>query len=414
MGKTITEKILARVSGQSEVTPGEVVWVVPDVIGAKVFPALNNTPDLETFGATKLKNPKNTYVSVDTGIPPRSSADEELHIRTRNWCQKHGANSYERFAISLISFIDFGLIRPGMFLAHHDTMITAVGGIGALAIGTLPIPELYTRGKTWVKVPTTIRCNIWGNCPKGIMGRDIMHMIAGQIGPDGAVYKVLEFGGPTVSEMSIDERITICNMGNHVGVKTAIVNPDEKTLEYVRDITTKPFEAVTSDPDSVYEKILDFDISNMEPYVAAPPTVNNCKPLREVEGTPVHAGYIGSCAGGRLADLRAAATVLQGRRVHPEVKLYIVPSSHRIMEIAGREGLLQIFIEAGALVLPPTCDFCVGYLGALSSGETAITTGVLNTPGRMGSNEADIFLANAYSIAASTIEGKIVDPRKYL
>jgi len=414
LGKTITEKILARVSGQLEVTPGEVVWVVPDVIGAKVFPALNNTPELKTFGATRLKNPKNIYLCVDTGIPPRSSADEELHIRTRTWCQKHGANFFERLGISLIVFIDLGLIRPGMFLAHHDTMITAAGGIGALAIGTLPIPELYTRGKTWVRVPATIRCNISGKCPDGVMGRDIMHMIAGEIGPDGAVYKVLEFGGPTVSEMSIDERITICNMGNHVGVKTAIINPDEKTQKYVRDITTKPFEAVMSDQDAVYEKTLNFDVSNMEPYVAAPPNVNNCKPLHEVEGTPIHAGYIGSCAGGRLADLRAAAMVLKGRQVNPEVKLYTVPSSRRIMEAAGREGLLQSFIEAGALVLPPTCDFCVGSLGALASGETAITTGVLNTPGRMGSDEADIFLANAYSIAASAIEGRIVDPRKYL
>lgn len=414
MGKTISEKIIARVSGQSEVTPGEVVWVTPDLTGAYDFPTLDNTPDIEVFGVDKLKNPERIVLSIDHLCPPKTAEEEEVHIRTRAWSEKYGVKLYEGYGIGHQVVIDLGLVRPGMFYAHHDTQVTGAGGIGAFAVGTLPLLEIYTRGKTWLKVPETIRYNINGKLPKGVMSRDVMHRIVGEIGPDGALYKVMEFGGSTVAEMSIDGRITICNMANHAGAKAAIVNPDEKTLEYVKSVTEEPFEAVTSDPDSVYEKTFNFDVSNLEPYVAAPSEVYNCKPLHEVKGIPIDQGYIGSCAGGRLEDLRAAAAILRGRQVNPKVRLYVVPTSRMVMEAAAREGLLHTFIEAGAIVSPPTCDFCWGALGAMAPGETAITTGALNIAGRMGSEEANIYLANAYSIAASAIEGKITDPRKYL
>ena len=414
MGKTISEKIIARVSGQPEVNPGEVVWVTPDLTGAYDFPTLDNTPDIGTLGLTKLKSPERIVLFIDHLNPPKSAKDEEVHRRTRAWCQQYGVRLYEGLGIGHQVIMELGLVRPGMFYAHHDTQVTGAGGIGALAVGTLPLLEIYTRGKTWLKVPQTIRYNIAGKLPKGVMARDVMHMIVGEIGPDGALYKAMEFGGPTVTEMSIDERITMCNMANHAGAKAAIVNPDEKTFEYVRSVTKEPFEAVSSDADAAYEKTLSYDVSGLEPYVAAPSQVYNCKPLREVEGTPIDVGYIGSCASGRLEDLRAAAAILKGRRVNPEVKLYVVPTSRMIMEAASREGLLQTFIEAGAYVFPPTCDFCWGALGAMASGETAITTGTLNIPGRMGSEESNIYLANACSVAASAIEGRITDPRKYL
>jgi 3-isopropylmalate/(R)-2-methylmalate dehydratase large subunit len=214
--------------------------------------------------------------------------------------------------------------------------------------------------------------------------------------------------------MSIDERITLCNIANHPGAKAAIVNPDEKTINYVKSRTTEPFETISSDIDAAYEKVLNFDVSGLEPYVAAPSEVYNCKPLRQVEGTPLDMGYIGSCAGGRLDELRAAASILKGKRVKSGFRLYIVPTSREIMEIATKEGLMGTFIEAGATVFPPTCDFCWGALGAMASGQTAVTTGTLNITGRMGSNDSGIFLASAYSIAASAIEGRIADPRRYI
>jgi 3-isopropylmalate/(R)-2-methylmalate dehydratase large subunit len=310
--------------------------------------------------------------------------------------------------------MDLGLVRPGMFAASHDTQVTGAGAVGALAVGSLPLQELYTLGKTWIKVPWTIRYNISGKLPEGVMARDIMHMIVGEIGADGALYKTMEFGGPAISDMSIDGRITLCNMANHAGAKAAIVSPDEKTVEYVKSRTNDHFNVVAGDSDAAYEKSLDFDISNLEPYVAAPPEVHNCKLLHEVAGEHVDVGYIGSCAGGRLEDLRAAAAILKGKQLESGFKLYIVPTSLAIMKAAIKEGLIEIFAEAGASVFPPTCDFCWGALGALASGQTAITTGTLNIAGRMGSGDSRIFLASAYSVAASAIEGRIADPREYL
>lgn len=414
MGKTASEKIIARVSGQTEVSPGEYVWVEPDLTGAYDFTTLDSTPDIEAVGATRLKNPQKVLLFIDHLNPPRTAADEELHVRTRTWADRYNVKVYEGVGIGHQAVIDLGLVRPGMFYAHHDTQVTGVGGIGVLGVGTLPLLELYTRGKTWIKVPSTIRYELSGRVSNGIMASDIMRMIVGEIGPDGALYRVMEFGGPTVSEMSVDERITMCNMANHAGAKSAIVNPDSKTLEYIKSVTSEPFEPVTSDPDAAYEATLNFDLSKLEPYVAAPSQVFNCRPLRDFEGTPIHVGYIGSCAGGRLENLRAAAAVLRGRHVSPKVRLYVVPSSRCVEEAALKEGLIETLVGAGATVFPPTCDFCGGLLGAMAPNQTAITTGTLNIVGRMGSEESYVFLASDYAVAASAIEGRIADPRGYL
>lgn len=415
MGKTISEKIIARASGRPEVSPGEIVWVVPDLTTGYNYLGLDYvTPDLETLGVAALKNPRNIALFIDHHIPPRSAAEAGTYDRMRNWTRKYGVQLYEGLGIGHQVMIELGLARPGMLAVSHDTQVTGAGAIGALAIGALPLLEIYTRGKTWIKVPATIKYNITGKITAGVMSRDIMHMIVSEIGPDGALYKTMEFGGPAISAMDIDERITLCNLANHPGAKAAIISPDEKTIRYVRSRSDKVFESVASDTDAEYERILNFDISGLEPYVAAPSEVYNCKPLRQVEGTRIDVGYIGSCAGGRMTDLEAAAAVLKGRQVKPGFKLYIVPTSRDILEKASRQGLVDIFIQSGASVFAPTCDFCWGALGSMTSGQTAITTGTLNIAGRMGSNDAGIYLANAFSVAAAALNGRIVDPRNYL
>jgi 3-isopropylmalate/(R)-2-methylmalate dehydratase large subunit len=415
MGKTLTEKIIARVSGRDEVHPGEIVWVTPDLTTAYDYLGLDYvTPDIESLGAPRVKNPERIALFIDHHCPPRSAAEAETHVQTRAWAKKHGVRLFEGLGIGHQVMVELGLARPGMFVASHDTQVTGAGGVGALAVGSLPLLEIYTRGKTWIKVPETIRYNLSGTLPKGVTARDVMHFIVSEIGPDGALYRAMEFGGPTVSGMSIDERFTLCNIANHPGAKAAVVNPDEKTIEYVKSRTSEPFEAVSSDSDAKYEKVLNFDISDLEPYVAAPSEVYNCKPLHQFEGTPLDMGYIGSCAGGRLDELRAAASILKGKRVKPGFKLYIVPTSAEIMQKANRERLVSTFIEAGASVFAPTCDFCWGALGAMAAGQTGMTTGTLNITGRMGSNDSKIFLASACAIAASAIEGRIADPRRYV
>lgn len=420
MGKTIAEKIIARVAGKSEVNPGDIVWIKPDLTGAYNTRSPSSgieapAPDVEALvGVAKLKNPEKIVMVLDHYHPAREPLEAERHIAVRKWCEKYGVRLYEGVGISHQAVIELGLVRPGMFYAHHDTEATVGGGIGVLVVGALPLLEIYVTGETWLKVPVTLRFNITGKLPAGVMSRDVMHMIISNLEPDEAVYKVMEFGGPTVDEMNIDRRLTMCSMANHAGAKSGIVNPDRKSIDFVKAITKEPFEAVCSDPDAAYEKTYGFDISNLEPYVAAPPNVFNCKPLREVEGTPIDQGYIGSCGGGRLDDLRAAAAILKGRHISPRVRLFIVPNTPYIMRAADEEGLLQTFIGAGAFISSPTCSFCYGESGAMAPGEKAITTGTLNIPGRMGSEESEIYLANAFSIAASAIEGKITDPRKYL
>jgi len=256
MGKTISEKIIARVAGKAEVNPGEVVWVIPDLTGAYDFPILENTPNIENVGASKLKNPDKIILFIDHLFPTKTAGEAEFHAKTRAWAHKYGVKLYEGEGIGHQVAIDLGLVRPGMFYAHHDTQVTGVGGIGALAIGALPLLEIYTRGKTWLKVPATIRYNFTGKQPKGIMARDIMLKLITEIGVDGALYRVMEFGGAAITEMSIDERVTMCNLANYAGAKSAIVNPDEKTFDM-----GGPFGKTVSDPDATYEKIINFGSS---------------------------------------------------------------------------------------------------------------------------------------------------------
>lgn len=421
MGKTIAEKIIARVAGRAEVSPGEIVWFEPDVVGAcdtrEPSSSIDSIiPSIETLvGVSDLRYPGRVFLVIDHCDPARSISDSEYQASTRAWCRQHGVRFYEsNVGLSFQAALELGIVQPGMFFAHHDTEVALVGGVGVLAIGALPLLELYVTGKTWLHVPPTIKINLSGTLPAGVLGRDVMHRIVGQIGPDGALCKIVEFCGSAIEHISIDSRMTMCSMTNHVGAKTGIVNPDDRTMSYMRSLTGRNCEAITSDAHATYEKTYDLDVSLLEPYVAVPPNTHSCRPLRELQGVPITQGYIGSCGGGRLEDLRAAAEILRGRRIAPGMKLFIVPVSPHVMRGAAEEGLLSILVEAGAFLSAHSCNFCSGHAGAMGRGEAAVTTNVMNIPGRMGSQEADVYLANAYVVAASALEGKITDPRAYL
>jgi 3-isopropylmalate/(R)-2-methylmalate dehydratase large subunit len=217
-----------------------------------------------------------------------------------------------------------------------------------------------------------------------------------------------------IEAMSIEGRQTICGQAMFIGATTAIVNPDAKAIEYARGRARIELDPVCSDPDAVYERVVDVDVSDLEPIVVIPPSPANTRDLREVLGTQVHAGYLGSCASGRMEDLRAAAQVLRGRQVAPGFSLHVVPTSQALMSQAASEGLIQVFVEAGGFVSSPTCDYCFGRIATMTAGQRAVSTGTLNVPGRMGSPDSEIFLCNAATLAASAVEGRIADPRNYL
>jgi 3-isopropylmalate/(R)-2-methylmalate dehydratase large subunit len=242
----------------------------------------------------------------------------------------------------------------------------------------------------------------------------VFHHLVRVMGPSSCAFKVLELGGPAIEAMSIEGRQTVCGLAMFLGATTAITDPDEKAIAYARGRSRLQLEPVHSDADAVYERVVDVDVTDLEPIVVVPPSPANTRDLKEVAGLEVHSGYLGSCASGRMEDLRAAAAVLKGRHVAPGFSLHVVPTSQALMAQAASEGLIQVFVEAGAFVSSPSCDYCYGRIATMTAGQRAVSTGTLNVPGRMGSPDSEIYLCNAATVAASAIEGRIADPRPYL
>jgi 3-isopropylmalate/(R)-2-methylmalate dehydratase large subunit len=269
-------------------------------------------------------------------------------------------------------------------------------------------------GKAWLKVPGTIKVNVTGKFQKGVTSRDLFEKIEGDLGPDGGTGNVFEFTGPAIATMSIESRMVLCNSVQYMAADTAIINPDKKTIAYIKGVTDEPFDAMSSDADAEYTNTINYDISTLEPQVVCPPDVYYIKSVGEAEGTAINQAFIGTCASGRMEDLRLAAKVLKGKKVHPDVRLLITPITSLIAEQAAREGLIEIFLQAGAVIGPPTCGPCFGGFGYLLPGEVAITTGTLNVPGRMGSIDSKIYMGNPATVAASAVAGKITDPRRIL
>ena len=269
-------------------------------------------------------------------------------------------------------------------------------------------------GKTWLRVPESVKFIIKGRLPKGVYARDVFEYVLGQIGPSACPGMVMEWVGPLIDEMDIDARITLTDLALFTGAWTGIINPDEKTIEYVRARTKEPFEPLVSDEDAEYAKVFEFDISKLVPQTVPPPKRYIVKPVTELEGTPVNRGFVGSCANSRITDLRLAAQILKGQKLDPEVILNITPGTVKIYQEAIKEGLIDTFIEAGCLIASPNCGMCWAANTPLAEGDVCVSTGTCNYPGRMGSHDAEIYLGNPALVAASCIEGQIVDPRKYL
>jgi 3-isopropylmalate/(R)-2-methylmalate dehydratase large subunit len=291
-----------------------------------------------------------------------------------------------------------------------------LGAVGAFASGIGSSEQTYVlyKGDLWFKVPESLKFVIEGQLPPYASGKDIILMILGQLGETGALYKAVEFSGPVVDKLNIDGRIPLCGLIQEMGGKIGVVPADDKVVEYMKARTKEPFEVVIPDPDAVYENVYTFDVTAMESQVATPSRMDQVHPVTEVTGTPIDQVYIGSCVNGGLEDLAVAAKILKGHQVNPNVRTIIVPQSRGINEDAIKAGYVEIFAHAGAMMTPPGCGPCVGsHSGVLAPGERVVSTGCRNFSGRMGSPEAEIYVASPATAAASAIEGKIADPKKF-
>ena len=412
---TISEKILARSSDKDKVEPGEIIDAKVDMAMSHDNAALVSKVFNE-IGVKNVWNPSKIVVILDHRVPANNIKAAEAHKRIREFIKRQGIKHFYDAGEGICHqvMIEKGHARPGMLVVGTDSHTTTYGAIGAFStgIGATEMAAVWATGKLWLKVPETIRINISGNPPKLVTSKDIILHIIGKIRSDGANYKAIEFYGETIDKMSVESRLTISNQSMEAGAKAAIIPPDSKTIEYVKSRTKKGFDIVKADNDAKYEEILDFDVSNLEPMVACPHTVDNVKPVREVAGLEINQAVLGSCTNGRLEDLELAAKIIDGKNVHKNVRMIVVPASREIYLKAIEKEIIQRFVKAGAMVINPGCGPCLGaHQGILAGGERAITSTNRNFKGRMGSPDSEIYLASPATVVASAIKGEITDPR---
>jgi len=413
------EKILARASGRERVQAGEIVNAKVDVAMIHDLTGPRVADSFATLGAEKVWDKSKIVIIFDHHVPPPTVENAEGQKRLREFIKKYGfINVYDGgTGICHQVLPEKGHVWPGAVVVGTDSHMTTHGAFGAFStgIGHTEMACVLALGELWFKVPEVLKFNITGKMPQMVMAKDLMLKIASEIGEEGALYKVTEFAGPVIREMSIDGRMVLCNMSVEVGAKASFIEPDEKTLAYIRERTEKSYPPITTDDDYEYEDIIDIDVSNLEPLIAAPHSIANVKSVNELEGVEIDQVLIGTCTGGRMEDLRIAAKILKGHRVNRNTRLIVIPASAEIYLQAVKEGLINTFIEAGAIICPPGCGPCFGgHMGVLAAGEICLSTGNRNFKGRMGSIDSLIYLASPATAAASAIKGRITDPRKYI
>jgi len=418
MGYTLAEKVLARVSGGTPVRAGDEVMAKPDFVIVYDFPGYTDVifrQMKEDFGIHKVAEPDRYAIFIDHMVPTATPKEEELHIQTRNWCAEQGVPLYERRGIGHQVSVELGYATPGAFAVHFDGHISQLGAFGTLAIGLRRnILEAFVRERVSLKVPHTTRINLNGALQPGVMARDVFHHIVRVLGPSSCRFQVMEVGGPALAGISMEGRQTICGLAMFTGAVTAVINPDAISRAYTDGRSRIALAEESSDPDANYAAVHDIDLTTLEPIIVLPPNPANTRNLSDHIGIEVQSGYLGSCASGRLEELRIAAQILKGRRVKDGFSLHVIPTSQDIMAKAAAEGIISTLVEAGAFTSSPSCDYCFGRIATMSPGQKAVSTGTLNVPGRMGSPDSEIFLMNAAAVAAAAIEGRIADPRKYL
>jgi methanogen homoaconitase large subunit len=411
----ITEKILARAAGKEEVHPGEIIEVDVDLAMAHDG---TSPPTIKNFKKIqdKVWDPEKIVIICDHTVPPNTIGSAEFHKVSREFARDQGIKNYLNHGEGICHQVlpEYGFVKPGEVVVGADSHTCTHGAFGAFAtgVGATDMAFIFATGQTWFRVPEAYKITVDGKLGSFVSAKDVILNVIGKIGTYGATYKSLEFCGNTIENMDVAGRMTICNMAIESGAKNGIMEPNKATLQYLKDRNVKGFDVVTSDPDYAYENEYFFDVDDMEPQVACPHNVDNVKPVSSVSGKTINQAFIGSCTNGRMEDLVAAAEVLEGKRVHPDVRLLVIPASAEIYRKALHSGLIDIFMDSGAIICNPGCGPCLGgHMGVLAAGEVCIATTNRNFLGRMGDPESEVYLANPAVVASSALTGEINDPR---
>ncbi len=421
----IVEKILARGSGKSSVAPDDVVFadvdkvMMHDVSGPgviKVFDKLKK----QGIAVDKLWDPTKVWVAEDHFVPSADKMSAENIVKLSNFTKQYGIEKHFKYGMGQYGIChtishEEAMVMPGDVYVGGDSHTNTTGALGAFAcgLGHTDIAYVLLHGNIWFKVPETYYFKLNGKLPDHVMAKDVILKIIGDIGNDGGAYRTMQFGGSGIDEMSVESRLTLCNMTTEAGAKNGIVEPDQKVVDYLSKRGATNFNLVTGDSDAEYSKIFEYESSEMEPMIAKPFSPDNTCVVGEAPSVELDKSYIGSCTGAKYEDLEAAAKILKGRKV--KIRTEVLPAAISIYQRAMENGLLKIFLDAGVTVGPPTCGACCGaHMGVLAKDEICISTTNRNFPGRMGHIESQTYLSSPMVAAASAVTGKITDPRDLL
>lgn len=419
MGHTVAQKILARASGVRDVPPGRIVDAAPDLVMSHTA-TWRSVGVMKELGATRLHDPSRIAIVLDHIAPAKTEKYAADQRTSRQFAREYGIEKFYDVdaGIAHLVLMEEGHVAPGDLVVGTDSHCTIYGALGALGcgIGYTEVASVWLTGKLWMKVPESYRIQVRGTFPRGVYAKDLMLSLIGELGAGGCTYKSVELGGELVSRLSISERMTMANLAMEMGAKCVFAPTDEKTEAYLAERLRGPrrYEPIKADPDAVYAKSLEVDGSSLVPMVSCPHEVDNTRPIDEVQGTGIDQAFLGSCANAKYEDLKVAARILKGRRVHPNVRLIVTPGSRHIVMRAMEAGLLQTLVESGGMVTNPGCGACAGDGGILADGEVSLSTANRNFLGRMGSRRSEIYLCSPATLAASAIKGSIADPREFL
>ena len=418
MGMTFAQKVLSKKAGLPTVAVGQIVEVEPDFCLSH-----DNTAAIaKTFaklGVEKVKNPERFVIVLDHTVPASTEEYAQGHKEIREFVTKQGIKAFYDAGVGICHQVlpEMGFALPGALILGSDSHTTAYGAFGAFSagVGRSEMAALYATSRIWLKTPATFRIDVTGKLKEPVTSKDLVLKIIGDIGADGALYRSVEYIGEGIEAMSLSSRLVLTNMAVEMGAKNGYCAPDKKTFAFLNGRAVAEYTPVYPDPDAAYERVLTYDASALGPQVAKPHTVDNVVPVEDVAGTKIDQALLGTCTNGRLEDLKLAARFLEGKKLAKGVRMLVLPASQEVLLEALDQGLIQIFVKAGAMVLNPGCGPCLGaHEGVLAAGEVCLSTANRNFKGRMGSAQASTYLASPATVAASAVTGVITDPRRAL
>ena len=412
---TLAEKILAAHTDRDKVSPGEFINARIDLVLANDITGPIAIREFRKLGLSRVFDPQKIVMVPDHFTPNKDIASAEQVKMVREFCREQGVIYFEigQVGIEHVLLPEKGLVLPGDVVIGADSHTCTYGALGAFAtgMGSTGIAMAMATGDIWMKVPPTIKLVYQGKLPNWVMGKDLILYTIGNIGVDGALYAALEFSGEAIDALSIEGRFTMSNMAIEAGAKAGIFRVDNKTQLYVKPRAKRPYRVYEPDVDTEYQRIIEYDVSEMEPQVSLPHSPANACPVSQVGDVEIDQAVIGSCTNGRIEDLQIAAQILKGRQVHPRVRCIVIPGTQEVYLDALTRGLIEVFIKAGAVVSPPTCGPCLGgHMGILAAGERCVSTTNRNFIGRMGHIESEVYLASPAVAAASAVAGRIIGP----